>query len=117
MVVRVILSLTIALTTSSAFAHGTGQHVLGTVTAIDTKHIEVRTPKGTVVDVQLDKQTRYKAKGKPKSLVPPAIGDRVVIEATKDEKKGLTATEVHYASAGLPNQPAPSAAPAPMVTP
>lgn len=86
------------------WAHGTGQHVLGTVTAIDAKHIEVKTPKGAVVSVNLTKQTRFKAKGNPNSVDPPSVGDRVVIEAMRDEKdkKLLTATEVHYATAPPP---------------
>ena len=62
-----------------AWSHGTGQHVLGTVTAIDVKHIEVKTPKGTV-EVQINKQTRFKEKGNPKGNNLPAVGDRVVIE-------------------------------------
>ncbi len=103
MVYRVLLALTFALTASTAFAHGTGQHVLGTVTAIDAKHVEVKTPKGTTVEIQLNKQTRYKAKGKPRSTVPPSVGDRVVIEATKDDKV-LIATEVHYASGATQTQ-------------
>ena len=95
--------LVIALLTVSAvsWAHGTGQHVLGTVTAIDAQHIEVKTSKGATVSVNLTKDTRFKQKGNPKATQPPAVGDRVVIEATKDDldKKVLTATEVHYSTA------------------
>jgi hypothetical protein len=96
-----VLACTLLLS-PAAFAHGTGQHVLGTVTAIDATHIEVKTQKGTTVSVALTKQTRFKEKGNPKSIEPPSVGDRVVIEATKDEKdtkKGLIATEVHYSAA------------------
>lgn len=93
--------------TSSAFAHGTGQHVLGTVVAIDAKHLEVKTQKGTTVDVQINKQTRFKEKDHPKSANLPAVGDRVVIEAIKDEKT-LTATEVHFSSAKKQTPPAPA---------
>jgi len=96
------LVLAVALGLSSvALAHGTGQHVLGTVTAIDATHIEVKTPKGATVSVNLTKQTRFKMKGNPKSTELPSVGDRVVIEATRDEKdkKVLTATEVHYSAA------------------
>lgn len=91
-----------------AWAHGTGQHVLGTVTAIDAKHIEVKTQKGAIVSVNLTKQTRFKAKGNPKSTEPPSVGDRVVIETTRDEKdkKVLTATEVHYSTAKAAPAPA-----------
>ena len=93
-----------------AWSHGTGQHVLGTVTAIDVKHIEVKTPKGTV-EVQINKQTRFKEKGNPKGNNLPAVGDRVVIEAIKDDKV-FTATEVHFSS--VKKAPAP---PLPQQTP
>jgi hypothetical protein len=96
-----VLACLFLLSAPAAFAHGTGQHVLGTVTAIDGTHIEVKTQKGTTVSVALTKQTRFKEKGNPKSTEPPSVGDRVVIEATKDEKDkkgGLVATEVHYSS-------------------
>ena len=93
-----VLAFALVFTSSAAWAHGSGQHVLGTVTAIDGTHIEVKTPKGKMVSVMLTKQTHFKAKGNPSSTEPPAIGDRVVIEATKD-KKTLTATEVHYSAA------------------
>jgi hypothetical protein len=101
MVRSFILAVTLLLAPALALAHGTGQHVLGTVTAIDAKHIEVKTQKGATVSVILTKQTRFKEKGNPKSSAPPSVGDRVVIEATRDEKdkKVLTATEVHYSAA------------------
>jgi hypothetical protein len=101
MVRSAIITLALLAAAATALAHGTGQHVLGTVTAIDATHIEVKTPKGATVSVTLTKQTRFKAKGNPKSTEPPSVGDRVVIEATKDEKdkKTLIATDVHYSAA------------------
>ncbi|HLZ32422.1 MAG TPA: DUF5666 domain-containing protein [Nitrospira sp.] len=113
---RVILTVALLFISTMAFAHGTGQHVLGTVTAIDEKHIEIRTPKGATVSVQINKQTRFKAKRAPKSTEPPEVGDRVVVEATKEDKV-LIATEVHFSaakrvppSAPIPDQPLPSPA-------
>lgn len=70
-------------------------HVLGTVTAIDVQHIEVKTAKGPVVSVLLDKQVKFRNKNNLKSVDPPEVGDRVIIEATKDKQK-VTATVVHY---------------------
>ncbi len=109
-----ILALAFLVTTTAASAHGTGQHVLGTVTAIDSAHLEVKTQKGGMVDVQINKETRFKEKGNPKGTNLPAVGDRVVIEATKDNKV-LTATEVHFSAAkrvlppaSAPVQPAPA---------
>ena len=93
-----MVALAFLFVSTMAFAHGAGQHVLGTVSAIDGTHIEVKTPKGAIVSVKLTTQTRFRQKGNPKTAERPAIGDRVVIEATKDNKI-LTATDVHYSSA------------------
>lgn len=119
MLYRLVLTTFCLMLASTAFAHGTGQHVLGTVVAIDAKHLEVKTQKGTTVDVQINKQTRFKEKDNPKSSNLPTVGDRVVIEAVKDEKT-LTATEVHFSSFKKPTPPepavthqAPGATPAP----
>ena len=98
MMYRSILACLFSFMATTAFAHGTGQHVLGTVTAIDATHIEVKTPKGKTVDVQVNKQTRFKEKGNLKGTNLPVVGDRVVIEATKDEKV-LRATEIHFSAA------------------
>lgn len=84
----------------SPIASATGPellHVLGIVTAIDAKHIEVKTAKGPVVSVLLTKQVTFKNKNNLKSSDPPAVGDRVIIEASKDDKhKKVTAAVVHY---------------------
>ncbi|MBS0150029.1 MAG: hypothetical protein JSR31_03750 [Nitrospira sp.] len=81
-------------------------HVLGIVTSIDEKHIDVKTAKGQVVSVLLTKQVKYKNKNNPKSLDPPAVGDRVIIEASRDEKnKKVTATVVHYSPGSIPPPP------------
>ena len=108
MVRQLLVAIALLTVTTVASAHGTGQHVLGTVTAIDAQHIEVKTPKGATVSVNLTKETRFKQKGNPKATQPPAVGDRVVIEATKDDsdKKALTATEVHYSTAKAAPAPA-----------
>lgn len=96
--VRALLTLACIGISTPSFAHGTGQHVLGTVTAIDATHIEVKTPKGKSVDVKVNKQTRFKEKGNLKGTNLPVVGDRVVIEATKDNKV-LQAIEVNFSSA------------------
>lgn len=103
----IMLFLTFVWTfaTPLTWAHGTGLHVLGTVTLIDASHVEVKTPKGKTVDVQINKQTRFREKGNPKGVNLPAVGDRVVIEATKDDKV-LIATEIHFSHAKKPTAPA-----------
>ena len=95
MVFRVVLSAFLLLCLTAS-AHGGSQHVLGTVTAIDDKQIKVKTQKG-VVSVKLTKQVQFKDKDNPKSTEPPSVGDRVIIEAIKEDKT-LTATVVYYSA-------------------
>ena len=90
----VLLAFLLFGTPLMAAAHGSGQHVLGVVTVIDTTHLEVKTPKGQSVSVRLTDKTVYKAKNH-KMKTMPKVGDRVVVEAEK-ETTGLVATEVHF---------------------
>jgi hypothetical protein len=106
---RVIVPLACCCISTASFAHGTDQHVLGTVTAIDATHVEVKTPMGGTVGVRVNKQTQFKEKNNPKGANVPAVGDRVVIKATKNDKL-LLATEIHFSSATrvpVPPQPVP----------
>ena len=98
---RLIMILTCLFISAASFAHGADTHVLGTIMAIDSTHIEIKTTKGQLVNVRLNKQTRHKDESNPKGANMPAVGDRVVVKATKSEKKGdnvLVATEVHFSS-------------------
>ena len=110
---RLIVTLACLFISTASFAHGTDHHVLGTVMAIDAKHIEVKTPMGGTVDVQVNKQTRFKEKSNPKGANVPVVGDRVVIKATKGDKKNdkvLLATEINFSAAKrvpVPMQPIP----------
>lgn len=102
-------SSVVLLAICSSFTIGSTQagdilHVLGTVIAIDATHIEVKTTKGPIVSVLLNKQVKFKNKNNPKSVDPPEIGDRVIIEATKDKQK-VTATIVHYSPMRKPSIP------------
>ncbi|MCS6897060.1 MAG: DUF5666 domain-containing protein, partial [Nitrospira sp.] len=64
----------------------TVQHVVGTVSAIDQKRLVVTTFKGQTVSIKLTKQVRYKDKTNPQSNRPPVVGDRVIVEAVRDNK-------------------------------
>ena len=115
---RLLFAIIMIFAATTAWAHGTGQHVLGTVTVIDQKHLEIKTTKGATVEVQINKLTRFKEKGNPKGTNLPSVGDRVVVEATKDNNV-LTATEVHFSAANkvtqhtppAPTQPVPASTP------
>jgi Domain of unknown function (DUF5666) len=90
----VILSLLLTVAGSMAGAHEAGQHVMGTVTAIANGHLEVKTPKGEAVSVEVNDQTRYRSKGdSAKSL--PQVGDRIVIDIAKSGGS-LLATEIQF---------------------
>jgi len=110
---RLIVTLTCLFISTPSFAHGTDQHVLGTIMAIDATHVAVKTPKGQSVAVQVNKKTRYKDESNPKGANLPEVGDRVIIKATKGEKKGdkmLLATEIHFSAAKrvpIPMEPVP----------
>ena len=93
--------LTCLFIATPSFTQAADLHVLGAIMAIDANHVEIKTPKGQTVNVRLNKQTRYRDESNPKGASWPAVGDRVVIAATKGEKKGanlLVATEVHFSS-------------------
>jgi putative ribosome biogenesis GTPase RsgA len=98
---RLIVILAGLSISAPGFAQSTDHHVLGTIMAIDTAHVEIKTTKGQSVNVRLNKQTRHKDQSNPKGDNKPAVGDRVVIKATKSEKKGdnlLVATEINFSS-------------------
>jgi len=98
---RLIMILSCLFISTAGFAYGADQHVLGTIMAIDATHVEIKTTKGQLVNVRFNKQTRYRDESNPKGANMPAAGDRVVIKATKSEKKGdntLVATEIYFSS-------------------
>ena len=95
---RLIVTLTCIFMSTPSFAHSADQHVLGTITAIDATHVEIKTPMGQLVNVRVNKKTRYKDESNPKKSTMPEIGNRVVIMATKDDKV-LLATDIHFSSA------------------
>lgn len=98
---RSIVTLTCLFIATPSFAYGADLHVLGAIMAIDANQVEIKTPRGQTVNVRLNKQTRYRDESDPKGANRPAVGDRVVIAATKGEKKLanlLIATEVHFSS-------------------
>ena len=106
---RLIVTLTCLFISAPSFAHGTDQHVLGTIMAINATHVEIKTPKGQSVDVRVNKKTKYKDANNPKGANVPEVGDRVIIKATKDDKV-LLATEIHFSAAKrvpVPMQPVP----------
>ena len=92
-----MIVLMLALGPALVMPHGTGQHVLGTVIAIDATHIKVKTQKGASVSVNLTDKTTFSSKMLKRPSGRPEAGDRVVIEVMT-EGNVITATEVQYSS-------------------
>jgi ribosomal protein S17 len=89
------LVLIVMLAAGSLFAHGKGQHVMGTVTAITDNSITVKTTAKDPVTVYTMADTKYEKGGAAASINDLKVGDRVVIHATKMSDK-LMATEVRF---------------------
>lgn len=98
---RLIVAFLCLFISTASLTYGADQHVLGAIMAINAAQIEIKTTKGQSVSLRVDKNTRYKDESNPKGATRPAVGDRVVIMATKSEKKGdntLIATEIYFSS-------------------
>jgi hypothetical protein len=87
---------------SPAWAHS-GDHVMGTVIAIDAAHFDVKTPQGETVSIKLTDKTTYASKNMPPAP-KPRVGDRVVIEAVK-EGTGLRALGMEFSTPGQKFKP------------
>jgi hypothetical protein len=87
--------------TVSAWAHGDGAHIMGTVTHIASDHIVVKTQKGETTTLALKPDTVFQQKGIQTDSVRPQIGDRLVAEVTKKDvpqDRDWVATEINFAA-------------------
>lgn len=81
-------------------AHGTGKHVLGTITAIDGDHVTVKTKDGKEVMVMVDGKTKYTKKKGSASKADLKVGVRVAVDVSEDKDMNmLKASEVRFGSA------------------
>ncbi len=74
-------------------AHEGHHHVMGTVTAVDATHVEIKTKDGKSSSVPLSSSTKYYKGGKGKTAGAASgmtVGTRVMIDLAKDG----SATEV-----------------------
>ena len=101
--VALALALCLALT-APLLAHGGFTHVVGTVSAMDKTHVEVKTRAGKVVSVKLNDATKYTKSGKAAAASDMQVGQRVAVEA-KGHGADLTAAEVKL---GIVPKPAPA---------
>lgn len=82
-----------------AFAHGTGKHVMGIVTALDAQHVVVKAKEGHTFSILLTKETKYRKGERAATSADLKVGDRVVVHTTGKEDM-LTAREIRFASPG-----------------
>jgi hypothetical protein len=76
-------------------AHGGYTHVMGTVTAVDATHVEVKTTAGKMVSMKLSDATTYKQEkgGAAATAADLKVGQRVLVDA-KGHGADLEASEV-----------------------
>lgn len=97
-IVAILVAWFSIVSVTPSWAHGGNEHVMGTVTAIDGAHLEVKTPQGTTVSIKLTDKTEYASKNIPPSS-KPHVGDRVVIDVAKDGN-GLKALGMEFSTPG-----------------
>ena len=79
---------------SAAQAHGGHAHVMGTVTAVDASHIEVKGKDGKATSLKVDDKTAFKNKDKSAAKAADvSVGQRVMID-TEGEGDAVAAREV-----------------------
>jgi hypothetical protein len=78
-----VVLLAVILLPTLAAAHGSDEHVMGTVTAISDLSVTVKTTTGKTVEVALNAKTTYSRAAQPIQRTDLRVGDRVVIHAGK----------------------------------
>ena len=107
--IALLVSMAAALALpASLWAHGTGNKVMGTVTAVHSEmnHIEVKTKDGHTVGITVNDATKYSKAGKTAAFADVKEGMHVVVTTTGEGDK-RTATLVRLSTAA----PKPAAAP------
>ena len=91
----------LVIAASVAFAHGDKKHVTGTLEKISGDSVVVKTAAGKSVDVRLVAATMYISRigneDRPAKFSDLAVGDRVVIHATR-KGETLEANEIKFSS-------------------
>ena len=87
---RLVLALIASVSlVSIVLAHGGNPHLMGTVTAIDVRQIEIKTADGKIVSAHLTKDTKYSKGDTPVTHADVKIGMRAVLHF---EGKGVHQT-------------------------
>src|SRR3954471_19798929 len=99
------------------YAHGDATHIMGTITAIEGDHIQLKDQAGKPVMVMLDKATKYIKAEKPSTKAELKVGTKVMIDAKMDEKMKMYSAEEIQIGAGDDKTPAVKAAAPKTATP
>ena len=76
----------IALSTGSVLAHDGHDHIImGTVTARDAKHVDVKTPSGEVLSIAVNEKTVTLRAKKKSTFEDVQVGRRVVVNIGNGE--------------------------------
>ena len=95
-----------ALSAGAALAHDGHDHlIMGTVTARDDKHLEVKTPSGEVLSIALNDKTLATRDKKKISVKEVLVGRRVVVNIGNGEDP-LIAREIQIGAASAAAGPA-----------
>lgn len=84
---------TLCISAALTFAHGTATHLVGTITAIEGEHLQIKDQAGKTVIVMLQKTTKFIKAQKPSTKAELKVGTRVLIDAKMDEKMKMYAAE------------------------
>lgn len=85
---------------STAWAHGKGVHVFGTVMDMVGNTLTVTTQDHTTMSIILTPKTHFTPVGTGTTTEKPQVGDRVVIEATQSNER-LTAHDIRFSTVSV----------------
>jgi hypothetical protein len=106
-IIRYLAAIALVILPVSALAHGGGEHIMGTVKAVDGGSLIVETMEKKAVKVVIDDKTRFEKDGAPASARDLTVGARVVVHTAKRKDAGdLTAVLVRVGD-GPKAEPAP----------
>ncbi len=98
---RMFIFASILIFSSVAWGHGDAAHVMGTVTAIETDHVIVKTTKDQTLSLAFHPKTVFQKDGIHQKDARPQIGDRLVAEVTKKglpQNRDWVATAITFAT-------------------
>ena len=98
---RLLILASILILPGFALGHGDAAHIMGTVTAMESDHVVVKTTKGDSVSLAFQPQTIFQQNGIHKKDARPQVGDRLVAEVTKKglpQNRDWVATEITFAT-------------------